>query len=909
MTIFLKLLLFSYCLTFINAKVFFTDTQIELCEKNLRDFHKIIPEHYNIQLEPDMERNTFYGECNISITILVPTQYLTLYSKIKCLNDVTLTDNPPRFSWNNTEIIDYPINYLYKNTNETVQIFFRNYLSSGRYILNMKYDDIINPDTKLTTFYKQEYKWWVMPTHSDIFAARQVFPCLSELLEATFKITIKHYRKCVAISNMAVQKVEDDDEGMTFTHFRTTPSLPTYLIGGIVTNFYNKPTNKIANVWYRNSSALGIAFAEEVIHHAALHLEKKWKRIDLISKVNHFAIPNFPDNGMVHLWGAVLYREEDIFYNKKLKPVGHKIEIAHLIAYKMSQEWFYKVYNLISASTLFWFNECLIRFLGIDAVDKGLPHIHLMNLFMVQSFHEVLDFDTSYNTPSFNSSYEFPRCIKVSIMLRLLQIALSEQIFWRFMRSYIINNKLNYNNLMGSLNEVMNHKDVSMSRKYKTEIFDIVQIIDPWTKQKHYPTISVNRDYDLSGKMEILIENYNSSYHYCIPLTYTIQSDLSFNDSVRLYWLNRKRSFHLSNWNLRIEDWVIFNLQQLGYYRVNYDLGNWKRIARYLDSENYTNIHVLNRAQIIDDAFHFTITKQLDPLVFGMITAYLKRETDFVAWYPMFKALEYMSSIFLLPEEKSDRLKQRMRLILNKLFEELKSEEIFNDNSDDNDFKKRLIHEVAKWACFLDDYKCQEMANRVLKRHLEHPEKYKLLPWWKKWTYCNGLKLMSHSNIINYENSTWWSKHYMKKENFKIKVLEYLACFEHPAFIRSFLNFLRTNNKTSIILLKDFSDHYDNAFLLNIANYARNKILKIKYKDQMLNFIFNKFMELRPQKHKIAVMFTVLLNHLYSMEQIKEVKEFLNDHLLESKNYIKKNIRKNLKEPSDGILEYCVTVS
>ncbi|KAL6427816.1 hypothetical protein ACFW04_008330 [Cataglyphis niger] len=286
-----------------------------------------------------------------------------------------------------------------------------------------------------------------------------------------------------------------------------------------------------------------------------------------------------------------------------------------------------------------------------------------------------------------------------------------------------------------------------------------------------------------------------------------------------------------------------------------------------------------------------------------MITVYLKRETDFVAWYPMFKALEYMSSIFLLPGEKSDRMKLRMRLILNKLFEELKSEEIFNDNSDDNDFKKRLIHEVAKWSCFFDDQKCKEIANSILKRHLQHPQQYKLLPWWKKWTYCNGFKLMSHSNIINYENSNWWSKHYMKRENFQVKVPKYLACFEHPDFIKSFFNFIRTNNKTSIILLKDFRDHYNNTFLSSIAKYARNKVLKLNYKDKILNFMFNKFMEIRPEKYKLAVMFAILLNNLYSMEQIQEVKKFLDDHLRESKNYVIKNIQQNLKEPSVEILD------
>lgn len=83
-----------------------------------------------------------------------------------------------------------------------------------------------------------------------------------------------------------------------------------------------------------------------------------------------------------------------------------------------------------------------------------------------------------------------------------------------------------------------------------------------------------------------------------------------------------------------------------GYYRVNYDYKNWLKISHYLNNENHTKIHVLNRAQIIDDAFHFMIINQLNSSIFWNITKYLVKETDYVAWYPMFKALEYMSSIF-----------------------------------------------------------------------------------------------------------------------------------------------------------------------------------------------------------------------------------------------------------------------
>jgi len=84
-----------------------------------------------------------------------------------------------------------------------------------------------------------------------------------------------------------------------------------------------------------------------------------------------------------------------------------------------------------------------------------------------------------------------------------------------------------------------------------------------------------------------------------------------------------------------------------GFYRVNYDPTNWLKIANYLDSENYTKIHVLNRAQIINDAIYLMLSHKLDPRIFMDITKYLRRETNYIAWYPMFRILEDVTKFFL----------------------------------------------------------------------------------------------------------------------------------------------------------------------------------------------------------------------------------------------------------------------
>jgi len=70
---------------------------------------------------------------------------------------------------------------------------------------------------------------------------------------------------------------------------------------------------------------------------------------------------------------------------------------------------------------------------------------------------------------------------------------------------------------------------------------------------------------------------------------------------------------------------------------------------------------VLNRAQIINDAFYFMMNDQLPLSTFLKLTEYLQRETDYVAWYPMIKALEHISGFFLFEESLNIKVNNNKR--------------------------------------------------------------------------------------------------------------------------------------------------------------------------------------------------------------------------------------------------------
>ena len=83
---------------------------------------------------------------------------------------------------------------------------------------------------------------------------------------------------------------------------------------------------------------------------------------------------------------------------------------------------------------------------------------------------------------------------------------------------------------------------------------------------------------------------------------------------------------------------------QIGYYRVNYDEKNWKLIIKQLN-EDHTKIHVINRAQIIDDALNLARVGQLKYELALEVTSYLNSETEYIPWAAALTGLRYLEEM------------------------------------------------------------------------------------------------------------------------------------------------------------------------------------------------------------------------------------------------------------------------
>ena len=96
-----------------------------------------------------------------------------------------------------------------------------------------------------------------------------------------------------------------------------------------------------------------------------------------------------------------------------------------------------------------------------------------------------------------------------------------------------------------------------------------------------------------------------------------------------------------------------------GYYRVNYEKNHWLVLAEVL-RKTHEKIHVLNRAQLVNDVFSLARSIQKDYIDYSTaftLSSYLKGEKSYVVWNTALRAFEFMMSKLSHDEVLDKRLK------------------------------------------------------------------------------------------------------------------------------------------------------------------------------------------------------------------------------------------------------------
>ncbi|KAJ8889370.1 hypothetical protein PR048_008869 [Dryococelus australis] len=372
----------------------------------------------------------------------------------------------------------------------------------------------------------------------------------------------------------------------------------------------------------------------------------------------------------------------------------------------------------------------------------------------------------------------------------------------------------------------------------------VAEVMNTWTLQNGYPLITVTRDYN-TGAVTVtqewfLLQSSESSddRRWWVPLTYTSQSQIDFSNTSTRQWINSSESEVLiQDLPASSSQWVIFNIQQIGFYRVNYDSRNWDLITQYLHSDVYDTIHLLNRAQLLDDAFNLARAGVIGYPVALKLSRYLSREVDYIPWLSALTAFNFLDRRLQgLSQNDYDYFQSYMlrllemvykRSYLLRLLEKVYQTVGLQENTTDSHPAKLHSNQILSWACKYGDGNCVNMATSHFANLMADPVNYLVPPDLKIIVYCNALRQGGETEF----NFLWnrYLTHTVNAE--RLIILAVMGCTRNETLAHRYLRLLITEDNDirsqdeSSVINSVLGNNYGVDFAINYLNNSLQDIV------------------------------------------------------------------------------------
>ncbi|XP_063230541.1 uncharacterized protein LOC134535398 [Bacillus rossius redtenbacheri] len=674
------------------------------------------PESYRLKVRA-LDDSTFAGEVTAAVVAARPTDRVTLHAR-----DLVLTEASVRAQGRALEVqvttVDQEAQLLDLKLAESLQPGVR-YEVSVRYVGQLRDD--------LAGFYRSHYeeggqKRWLATTQFQPTHARKAMPCFDEpALKATFQVTIGRPAGLRSISNAALNfSVADADNATVWDHYEETPAMSTYLLAFAVSDF-EKLSSAEGNmsVWVRPGARLQARYALSVSQPLLTALERFAGSAYQLPKMDQLAVPDFSFGAMEN-WGLVTYRERRLLFDERASTTADRQSIATIIAHEFSHQWFG---NLVTMSwwTYPWLNEGFATYCEYFVAAKVMTDWRLEDQFVVQVLQNALAFDALDSSRPMNYEVATPTEIssvfdtitydKAGSVIRMMEHFITTDVFQNGLKRYLNNRAYDVSEpdqLYASLQAQLNESD--------TAYINVKEVMDTWTNQKGYPVVTVTRDYEAgtaSVKQERFLLKRGSdqhSYKWWVPLSYTSGDKADFQTTVPTAWLGPTQDELVLQSVASSEDWVLFNVQQTGFYRVNYDERNWRLLAAQLAGPGAGRVPPVSRAQLLDDALALARSGRLGyPAALELLRC-LEQETDYVPWNSAVWALRFLDGRLQGAPAEDYRLFQAYVLkLLGPAYDSLG----FEVRTTDSHATKLLRRSVLSLACELDHGDCVARATGI----------------------------------------------------------------------------------------------------------------------------------------------------------------------------------------------------
>uniref|UniRef100_A0A667X2H2 Aminopeptidase n=1 Tax=Myripristis murdjan TaxID=586833 RepID=A0A667X2H2_9TELE len=579
----------------------------------------LAPISYNVTLWPRLEPNKgglyiFTGHSVVVFTCVKETDLIIIHSNK--LNLTRFQDHLAKLSGLDGATVPSVSNSWLEEPTQYLVVQLSSKLQAGKsYELYTEFVGELADD--LGGFYRSEYmedrvKKVVATTQMQPTDARKAFPCFDEpAMKAIFHMTLIHPVGTVALANA----MNYEGQTVTRTSFEPTKIMSTYLLAFVVYFHLTLSFNYIEPLWlntiriWARRKAIEEGQGDYALNKTGPILtffEKYYNSPYPLEKSDQIALPDFSAGAMEN-WGLITYRETALLYNPDMSSNGDKEWVATVISHELAHMWFGNLVTMKWWNDL-WLNEGFATYVSYLGANSAEPDWNIKDLIVLNEVHGVMAVDalaSSHPLSSKEEDIQKPEQIselfdsitysKGAAVLRMLSEFITEAVFSR---------GLSYPSITLSLFKWSSFQAVNATTPSLGLPESVEDIMNRWILQMGFPVVTIDTK---TGRV--------SQKHFLLDPDSVVESGLSLLLGLRQMELNS-------------------NPITEQHYKLTMTL------------KTGNDIPVINRAQIIDDAFNLARAKAVSTILALKTTKYLFREVEYMPWQTASRNLDYFFLMF-----------------------------------------------------------------------------------------------------------------------------------------------------------------------------------------------------------------------------------------------------------------------
>ena len=326
----------------------------------------VIPVHYAIELEPDLENLTLAGVEIVNIDVREPTDRIVLNAVGMAFGDASI------------DASGASVAVTLDAAAETATLTFAQPLAAGAHKLRITFRAEINKFARgvfLVDYPTAKGMRRMISSHLEPADARRVFPCWDEpAFKASVALAVTVPRSFLAVSNMPVAQEEPVTPTLKRVEFAATPKMSTYLFV-LTAGELERLTDHVDGVAIgvvtilgkRDQGRFALDNALKLLRYFNDYFGVKYPlpKLDLIALPGGF-------RGAMENWGAITFFESRLLFDAASSAPSERRGIFSILAHEMAHQWFGNLVTMGWWDNL-WLNEGFASWMQVKAAEHFFP--------------------------------------------------------------------------------------------------------------------------------------------------------------------------------------------------------------------------------------------------------------------------------------------------------------------------------------------------------------------------------------------------------------------------------------------------------------------------------------------------------------------------------------------------------